>query len=114
MTFIINPGTGPVEGASEDEARANIAQLILDAGLDHCGIYDTDSQPGDGRYRFRLSYDDKTCEVDVPGLPIERVRYLGKPHQNIFDFPRLYVDGSSWLWGFAVGMVRDRLVGEDE
>lgn len=113
MSFIINPGTGPVEGASYDEARANIAQLAIDAGMEHCGVGGS-GEPHNGRYRFELIHGDRTCEVDMPGLPIEQVRYLGNPEQNIWDFPRLYVDGSSWLWAYAIDMVRGGLTDEDD
>jgi hypothetical protein len=38
----------------------------------------------------------------MPGLPVEQVRYMGESGQNIWDFPRLYVDDSSWIWEFAL------------
>ena len=45
--------------------------------------------------------------VEMPGLPLEQVRYMGHEGQNARDYPRLYVDGASWLWEFAVNIVSD-------
>jgi hypothetical protein len=41
------------------------------------------------------------------------LRFTGAADQNIWDFPRLYVNGSSWVWIYAVGSVADALHGED-
>ena len=40
----------------------------------------------------------------MPGIPTERVRYLGDPGQNIWDYPRLYVNGESGVWSIALGI----------
>ena len=62
----------------------------------------------DGRYGFLLDSGLSTLplEVEMPGLPLADVRYMpdepGNGDQNPWDFPRLYVDGSSWLWKYAV------------
>lgn len=66
-----------------------------------------------GRFRFVLVRGERRCEIDMPGLPIDRVRYVGGEGQDIWDFPRLYVDGSSWVWKFAVNRARDKLSEED-
>ncbi|MGW5352244.1 hypothetical protein ACWERV_17245 [Streptomyces sp. NPDC004031] len=108
MTLIINPGSGPVPEASEVNAHAAIRQFVNDlAGM---GIKAIDiRQPnldGDGRYGFALHLpDSRVIEVEMPGLPIDRVRYVGDPEQNIWDFPRLYVDGSSWVWKYALKVI---------
>lgn len=39
--------------------------------------------------------------VDMPSLSLEKIRYMGEKTQNIWDFPRLYVNGSSWVWKYA-------------
>lgn len=67
----------------------------------------TDDPEGDGRFTYRLSFsDDLRFDVEMPGLPLERVRYTGADGQRISDYPRLYVDGSSWVWKFAVSACR--------
>jgi hypothetical protein len=42
------------------------------------------------------------------------VRYLGIPGQNIWDFPRLFVDGSSWVWKFAIAVTVERFTRRNE
>lgn len=105
MSIIINPGSGPVGGATVEHARANAVVLVADVALQY-GV-DTVVEPpftdlGDGRWSFVLVIADTRHEVQMPGLPVEQVRYLGTEDQNIWDFPRLYVDGSSWVWKYAV------------
>jgi len=107
MAVIINPGTGPVANATEENAIENIKQFVKDceeqSGMtgiqwDRLPVADED-----GRFGFTLFLGKASHNIEMPGLPIEKVRYLGSEHgQNIWHFPRLYVDGSSWVWCFAV------------
>jgi len=64
----------------------------------------------DGRVGFRFSRDRFACDIDIPGLPIDQIRYLGKP-QNIWQFPRLYINGSSFVWMYVVSLARAELSG---
>src|SRR4051794_35204744 len=105
MSLIINPGTGPVAGATLAYAEANIARLIEDAGRPFKSHYT--GKEYRGRYAFELVIGDERREVDMPGLPLERVRYVDAEGQNIWDFPRLYVDGSSWVWRYGVRMLTE-------
>lgn len=50
----------------------------------------------------------------MPGIALENVRYVGADDQNIWDFPRLYVEGSSWVWEFGVRVATRMLDGRDE
>ena len=103
MTVIINPGTGVVVDATEQNAAENIKHFITDCQTDdiEC-VRIPEKDYGEGRYAFLL-WEDCCChEIQMPGLPLERVRYVGSDGQNIWDYPRLYVDGSSWVWQFAV------------
>lgn len=59
----------------------------------------------DGRYPFYLTVNGVRHVVEMPG--IREVRYMGEPGQNIFDFPRLFIDGSSWIWSIAIGVLSD-------
>jgi hypothetical protein len=105
VTIIINPGSGPVEGATLADAEANVVQLIKDSGRPF------EARPTGGEYRGRFTFElrvgDESREVDMPGLPLERVRFVGADDQNIWHFPRLYVDGSSWVWCYAVGILAE-------
>jgi hypothetical protein len=63
-----------------------------------------------GRYKFNVVHEKTgkiVTDVDMPGIPIEKVRYTGTEDQNIWHYPRLYVDGSSWVWLYALHSLRD-------
>jgi len=105
--IFINPGSGPVLDATEANARANIAAFVADLSeLYAARVTDGESANRDGRWAFSIEIADglhiRRAEIDMPGLPLEQVRYLGQGDQNIWDFPRLYVDGDSWVWEFAL------------
>lgn len=115
MSLIINPGSGPVADTTEANARANLAPLIKDAGLDPAEVtIEGGTDDGSGRYEYTLKLGERSVDVDMPGLPLDKVRYIDSATQNIWDFPRLYVDGSSWVWSFATGFVHDGLTGEGD
>ena len=100
---IANPGSGPVEVGTWEQAYENIKQYIKDCEVP-LRIVSSDFTPDDGRYLFTLCADEFQfrIEVEMPGLPLDKVRYMSEGEQNPFDFPRLYVDGSSWLWKFGL------------
>ena len=103
MSVIINPGSGPVNGdISWENAYENIKAFIDDCEIP-LRIVRSDHEPDAGRYTFVLRNDkyDYETVVEMPGLPLEKVRYVKGNNRNIFDFPRLYVDGSSWIWYLA-------------
>lgn len=104
MSIIINPGSGPVGGASIEYATTNMARFMDDliAAGHTVGAIGNGEDQGDGRWRFVISVDGRDVEVEMPGLPVEQVRWMDEPDQNIWDFPRLYVDGSSWVWKYAL------------
>lgn len=102
----VNPGTEAILGTSEDLARANVDAFAKDVqqqfNLSNVEVDPLCLGEEDGRYTFRLAVDGWPVEIDMPGLPLDAVRYLGEPDQNIWDYPRLYVDGSSWVWMYAL------------
>lgn len=113
VVMIINPGAGPVDGTSAREARRNIGALCRDLALPLPRVR-VERRPGadhDGRYGYVLRRGIRETEVTMPGLSLDRVR-LG-PGDNPWHFPRLYVDGSSWLWPYAVEMARHALLDHD-
>lgn len=102
--MIVNPGTEPVENTSEEQAEANIQQFIKDCDIgddDRWRIHylRTKAPEEGGRYGF-IIYNHCNVRahlVDMPGCDLDLVRQA-KPWVS----PRLYVDGSSWLWNFAL------------
>lgn len=110
MDIVINPGSGPVDGANAAQAARAMQQFVHDLGERGItvGSYirnegaDYDAEDHDGRFAFDLAFTDgRTAQVQMPGLPVEKVRWLG-PDQDIWQFPRLYVDDNSWVWFFAL------------
>jgi hypothetical protein len=107
----INPGTEPIQNASFDLAVRNMDIFLNDCGFTKLPINCAQSLDRDGRYGFIITTPNgKACEVLMPGLETDRVRY--KVGDNPFLYPRLYVDGSSWLWSYAVNAVKRALAGE--
>lgn len=103
MTIFINPGTGSVLGADEHAATENIKALVKDIGIP--GVKwkrKIKRDYGCGRFCFVLKSGSKKHEVQMPGIHLDRVRFVGSEGQNIWDFPRLYIDGMSWVWKYAL------------
>lgn len=102
-TFVlVNPGSGGVDDSDETNAITNIKHFITDcnvSGINFVRIPESDY--GDGRYAFLLWKDTRCHIIQMPGISLEKVRFIGK-ELNPYDFPRLYVDDSSYLWEFAL------------
>lgn len=113
--IIINPGAGAVSDATEQEAQKAMDALLADLGV---GWTRTPAAigPGDeGRWPFQIQHRDGDCshEVDMPGWPVDQVRWLGPDSGSIWNFPRLYVDGSSWVWKYALSVLSDCALAEE-
>lgn len=101
IEVVINPGSGPVAESTYAQALQNMAVFVAEAGC-HSLTELLKPDQGDGRFKFFVCRGSTWHEVDMPGIPLAKVRWMGEPDQDIWDFPRLYVDGSSWVWKFAV------------
>lgn len=104
MNIVINPGSGQVPDASEANAVANAERFVADLaerGISTERCERRSDLDGGGRFGFELRTSAGYAELEMPGLPIDQVRWLG-PGQDIWQFPRLYVDGNSWVWFFAL------------
>ncbi len=100
---IINPGTGPVDGSNEAHAVENMAHFVTDCHVkDVSCVRAPEKDYGDGRFAFLLYKETRCHEIQMPGIPLEKVRYMHEPGQNIWHFPRLYADGSSFVWCYAL------------
>lgn len=105
MTFFINPGAGPVESATLDQAIANMLVFVLALKLPGEVSSDRGTRDEGGRFEFSIQHRDRSISVLMPGVSLEVLR-----SRDGFA-PRLYVDGNSWYWNFAVAVVRDALRG---
>lgn len=116
---IVNPGSGPVKETNMGEAILNMYHFrkdLRDSLLARSDLYIiiTNKQKEDGgRYLFGLLYTTNTktieFEIEMPGLPLNEVRYMRTKGQNIWDFPRLYVDGNSGVWTYALDDILDTI-----
>lgn len=106
MSIVINHGTGPVEGATVEQAKLNMdafAADLVERGMYVTGLTRREDADHDGRYGYLLTMGDaRKVEIDMPGLPLDQVRYMDSEGQHIWGFPRLHVDGSAWIWMFAL------------
>lgn len=102
---IINPGTGDVPGACPAEAESNTHRLLSEAGVVAIVKRAPRRENGRGRFAFMCKVKGRRAlEVLMPGVPYEALQ-LTESQQLPFP-PRLYVDGNSWWWPYAVDMVR--------
>jgi hypothetical protein len=102
---IVNPGTGAIEHSSSITAIGNMKHFLADHDVEDLKfIRVPELDYGQGRYAFLLYKQNGTRyhEIQMPGIPLSTVRFVSNETQNIYDFPRLYVDGSSWLWKYAI------------
>lgn len=110
--FAINPGSGPAVEASLQHAHENIKVFAKDITKVHHltvkDIFRLEDDDDRGYFAYALDVEkyrlERRLRVDMPGLPLERVRYLGLPGQDAWDYQRLDLDHSSWLWMFAVSL----------
>ena len=110
---VINPGTGPIAGSHARDARRNLGVFCRDLALPAPRISIARNVSGDfdGKYDYLLQRGIRTVSVAMPGLPLDRVK-LG-PSDNAWHFHRLYVDGDSWLWPFALDTAKRALLDHD-
>jgi len=107
--FVINPGSGVLEDANAMNATINMHVFVNDLRMGDFRIFrKPELDYGNGRFCFIV----EGCEIQMPGLPLSEVRWMDA-EINIWKFPRLYVDGSSWVWKFAIDAV-SRLINEGE
>lgn len=99
----LNPGTGNLNKTTEENAIKNIKNLLIDSDNFEVNVIRIPEKDyGNGRYAFLL-YKENFCHmIQMPGLPLEQVRFMNEDSQHIYDFPRLYIDDSSWIWFVAV------------
>lgn len=115
-TFVLsNLGNGPVaDDTCLDHAIANITTFIKELDMKDPPVSVTMRSPGHdgtGRYQFDLHRGIRSADVDMPGLPLDEVRCTEDSMPR--GCPRLYVDGNSWWWCYALDMARTALADHD-
>lgn len=103
---LLNPGTGRVHGATKRAAQASLRRLLKEAGVPGAQASPLQADGG-GRYSATLRKGRRRCDVSIPGVSVAALT------SNDAFPPRLYVNGSSWWWEYAVESVRESLLGND-
>jgi hypothetical protein len=105
------PETDPdPQSLAEMLAEKNMRVFLLEiraAGVDATDYFrESESQykSGDPNY---FCYGVKVAagyviQVQMPGVPLDLVRFTGESGQNMTDFRQLCIDGSWWYWKYAV------------
>ena len=106
--IFINPGSGQVEG-TEQNASENMKHLIADLKIKDVKYIRVPEEDGyEGRFAFLIWKERKCSLIHMAGLALEKVRYVSD-EQDIWQFPRLYIDGSSFLWKFVIELLDEEL-----
>ncbi len=102
---LINPGAGPVRASriSLVSALANMKRFVAEVGDGVTFVRCYPFRNDDGRWDFKVKRGRRSVIVCMPGVP-----YRVLTAENGWP-PRLYVDGNSWWWSFAVGVAQDEL-----
>lgn len=108
--ILISPGSGPLNVHNRRHAEENVAAFVEELRLDGVEWSLGELDKFSGRYVFTLRYCGRVLEGLMPGLPGAEVRFYNRPDQDIFSFPRLFLQGSSWCWIWAVQLAREEFV----
>lgn len=105
----INPGTEPDPRATLANAEIVAAAICRDLGLPETTPVRMLGEGADGWFRFNFILGKRSVEVDIPGDDPETI-CKGQPWVS----RRLYVDGASWLYGYALNAISRHLGLEKE
>ena len=101
--ILFTPGSGPVADATSEQGEKNMETFVseLDCGASWRRAR---RRSNDGRWRFFVVLEGRRVDVEMPGAPLDVVR-----DGPVLRQPRLYVDGSSWYWPYALKIARHAL-----
>lgn len=104
---MVNPGSGPVDGATLDHARLNMKVFLQESPAKNLKMRRYAKADREGRFGFRVYQKGRRrpIEVGMPGLPLAEVRYMPEPDARFEDryaFPRLAVDVGMEFWDIAL------------
>lgn len=76
--IFINPGSEPVDGATAEHALANLEALCQDIRAqapEHTARVESPDleDQGDGRFQGHIVVSGERIEIEMPGLPLEKV-----------------------------------------
>jgi hypothetical protein len=110
--MVVNPGTQAMSETSPKLAKAGIAQFVEDLhpAKIKIKVKRDKKSDNDGWYGFTLKSKHAKISVLMPGLPLEYMRGTKKDTTASWAFQRLYVEGNSWYWNFALEIAQERLL----
>jgi hypothetical protein len=110
MAIMINPGTEARSQTSVENASAVVDRLCNELSLDRSKFSRAPQRDADGFYAFDFAgQDGRALEIEVPGDDPNEVT-----ESRPFSSRRLYVDGSSWLYCYALNAVRRWVDGDND
>lgn len=112
----INPGSDALRAGDLAQARSNMEVFIRDAlgaAAKQARITEG-AREENGRFLFNVALGARSVSVSMPGLPLEQVRYKNTSGQDIWAFPRLFVDGASWVWLYGCRSLQRKLEEQEE
>lgn len=79
----INPGSGPVNHSTIENAKVNMKQFVIDCNVKGLRFRRKKSADyGEGRFAFTVSANGYSHEIQMPGLPLEEVRFMHTPEKK--------------------------------
>lgn len=108
-TFIINPGTEGVRNATVTLAAKAAKSFAYELGANvrvvRFGRMDVRRRPDERGYvPFWLARGKRRVRLDVPGVSLDELR-----SESLRTAPRLYIDGASFWWRWALTVAREAL-----
>jgi hypothetical protein len=111
MMMLVNPGTSSIREADKKLAKLGIAQFVTDLDLGALKVKRDKKGDCDGWFGFKVKSKRASISVLVPGIPMEQMRRMERD-DSAWNFRRLYVEGSSWLWNYALERAKEELGGK--
>jgi len=112
-TAVVNHGSEPISEASLCLAEVAVDRFAQQAAQVHgmrlrgrCRLPEADRH---GRFGFVLTFawaagQEIDHEIAMPGVSLDLVEYRAQDRTSCWDFYRLYLNGGSWLWEFAINL----------
>ena len=103
MNLIMNPGTQPIRDPDFKSADKAAQYFLVDLGIKGMIFEKVSGEKNRGWFDYEFRKGTFKIIVSFPGSAPDITR-KGEPWLS----SRIYVDGSSWLWGYGLGIFIDR------
>ncbi len=112
-TAVVNHGSEPISEASLCLAEVAVDRFAQQAAQVHGmrlrGRRRLSEADRHGRFGFVLVFacaggQEIEHEIAMPGVRLDLVEYRAQDRTSAWDIHRLYLNGASWLWEFAINL----------